>query len=285
MMASTTRNLGRRLEAASPLLFQTNRISLLLGTVSSNNTIHRAFPRNGIIRRISSLPIEKTRPQFATGGFFTLGASSVSSITIGTRTRTTSLEKIICNRAFLNDNKAPLSCYLVQGPWKRSFHTSRGSPQEGKDSKEHSVPNSEFSSLDDTKQTQASNTLNSTAKDLPQERPVASPNKSHLMNRLPNMPHLHRPSKEELLAAANGFWSRLKVRFKWFSIRSVRPFNFDELAALFSWVLLGHIVWVVVGTTTFFSLVIFAINTVLAQGGTTKRLKAMTLGCIVDFAC
>jgi distribution and morphology protein 31 len=86
------------------------------------------------------------------------------------------------------------------------------------------------------------------------------------MDRLPHMPHLHRPNKEELLAAATGFWSRLKVRFKWFSIRSVRPFNLDEITALFSWVLLGHVVWVVVGTTTFFSLLILAINTVFAQG-------------------
>ncbi|GIK06813.1 mitochondrial distribution and morphology protein 31, mitochondrial precursor [Aspergillus viridinutans] len=87
----------------------------------------------------------------------------------------------------------------------------------------------------------------------------------HIMNRLPHMSHLHRPTKEELLAAANGFWSRLKVRFKWFSIRSVRPFNFDEITALFSWVLLGHVVWIVLGTTTFVSLLIIAINTVLAQ--------------------
>jgi distribution and morphology protein 31 len=86
------------------------------------------------------------------------------------------------------------------------------------------------------------------------------------MDRLPHMPHLHRPTKEELLSAATGFWSRLKVRFKWFSIRSVRPFNLDEITALFSWVLLGHVVWVVLGTTTFFSLLILAINTVFAQG-------------------
>ncbi|KAA8652274.1 mitochondrial distribution and morphology protein [Aspergillus tanneri] len=79
------------------------------------------------------------------------------------------------------------------------------------------------------------------------------------------MSQLHRPTKEELLAAANGFWSRLKVRFKWFSIRSVRPFNLEEITALFSWVLLGHVVWIVLGTTTFFSLLIIAINTVLAQ--------------------
>lgn len=88
----------------------------------------------------------------------------------------------------------------------------------------------------------------------------------HLIDRLPNIPHMHRPSKEELLAAATGFWSRLKIRFKWFSIRSVRPFNADEIGAFFSWVLLGHVLWVILGTTTFFSLAIFAVNTVFAQG-------------------
>lgn len=84
---------------------------------------------------------------------------------------------------------------------------------------------------------------------------------------LPHMPKLpHRPTKEELLAAATGFWSRLKVRFKWFSIRSVRPWNIDDWSAFVSWFVLGNIVWVLVGTTTFFSLVIFSINTVVAQG-------------------
>ena len=84
----------------------------------------------------------------------------------------------------------------------------------------------------------------------------------HLRDRLPQ---IHRPSREELLAAATGFWSRLKVRFKWFSIRSVRPFNADEIGAFFSWFLLGHVIWIILGTTTFFSLAIFAVNTVFAQ--------------------
>jgi len=88
----------------------------------------------------------------------------------------------------------------------------------------------------------------------------------HLMDHLPHMPQLHRPTKEELLAAATGFWSRLKVRFKWFSIRSVRPFNADEIGAFFSWVLMGHVLWIFLGTTTFFSLAILAANTVFAQG-------------------
>ncbi|KAI0538207.1 mitochondrial distribution and morphology proteins-domain-containing protein [Xylaria digitata] len=86
---------------------------------------------------------------------------------------------------------------------------------------------------------------------------------------LPTMPHLphlpHRPSKEEFLAAANGFWERLKVRFKWVSIRSMRPWNIDEWGAFVSWFLFGHLVWILVGTTTFFSIVILSINTVMAQ--------------------
>lgn len=81
---------------------------------------------------------------------------------------------------------------------------------------------------------------------------------------LPKIPH--RPTKEELLAAASGFGQRLKVRFKWFSIRSMRPWNADEWGAFVSWFLFGHLVWILVGTTTFFSIIILTINTVFAQG-------------------
>ena len=94
---------------------------------------------------------------------------------------------------------------------------------------------------------------------------AVAPNK-HIMDRLPNIKQIHRPTKEELLAAATGFWARLKVRFKWFSIRSARPFNIDEIGAFFSWILVGHVLWIILGTTTFFSLAIFAVNTVFAQG-------------------
>ncbi|KAF4999514.1 hypothetical protein FGRMN_2383 [Fusarium graminum] len=80
---------------------------------------------------------------------------------------------------------------------------------------------------------------------------------------LPRMPH--RPTKEELLEAASGFWQRLKVRLKWVSIRSMRPWNIDEWGAFVSWFLFGHLAWIIVGTTTFFSLIILSINTVVAQ--------------------
>jgi distribution and morphology protein 31 len=98
---------------------------------------------------------------------------------------------------------------------------------------------------------------------------------------LPKMPH--RPTKEELLAAASGFGQRLKVRFKWFSIRSMRPWNADEWGAFVSWFLFGHIVWILVGTTTFFSLVILTINTVFAQGKVPD--DPQPLGGMLTTAC
>ncbi|KAK5123878.1 hypothetical protein LTR85_002074 [Meristemomyces frigidus] len=97
----------------------------------------------------------------------------------------------------------------------------------------------------------------------------AKPSSEHSESRqqyiLDRLPHLHRPTKEELLAAATGFWHRLQIRFKWFSIRSVRPFNSDEIGAFLSWIFWGHVLWIVVGTTTFVSGAIWAINTVFAQ--------------------
>lgn len=105
----------------------------------------------------------------------------------------------------------------------------------------------------------------------------AAPQSKHMVDRLPHMARFHRPTKEQLLAAATGFWSRLRVRFKWFSIRSLRPYNMDDISAFFSWILLGHVIWILVGTTTFFSLVILAVNTVFAQGLITSPNIGETL--------
>jgi distribution and morphology protein 31 len=57
----------------------------------------------------------------------------------------------------------------------------------------------------------------------------------------------------------------MKVRFKWLTIRSTRPFNADEIYALFSWVLAAHFLWVILGTTTFFMLTVFLLNTAFSQ--------------------
>lgn len=122
---------------------------------------------------------------------------------------------------------------------------------------------------DDLKKVKAS-TLNETTKDASnqeQQQPAGTdPEPVSYMSylHLPRMPH--RPTKEELLEAASGFWQRLKIRLKWVSIRSMRPWNIDEWGAFVSWFLFGHLAWIIVGTTTFFSLIILSINTVVAQG-------------------
>lgn len=50
----------------------------------------------------------------------------------------------------------------------------------------------------------------------------------------------HRPSKEELLAAASGWFERLRIRIKWFTIRGWRRFNMDDLSAFASWFVVGN---------------------------------------------
>ena len=77
---------------------------------------------------------------------------------------------------------------------------------------------------------------------------------------------IHRPTKDQMLAAANGVFARFRIRTKWALIRQMRPYNLEDIAALLQWLLVGHIIWVVVGTTTFFSIVLLLVNTVYAQG-------------------
>ena len=152
---------------------------------------------------------------------------------------------------------------LTRSTGKRDIYTSsslraeHGQRVEGSATKPKTVDNGRG----EGRQAKAKNTASTTTGAAASQPSI----NKHLLDRLPQIPHIHRPNKEELLAAATGFWSRLKVRFKWFSIRSARPFNTDDISAFLSWFLLGHVIWILVGTTTFFSLAILTVNTVFAQ--------------------
>lgn len=170
---------------------------------------------------------------------------------------------------------------LAVQAWTRTAHTGRGRTtrvyRRTKSSKSHSEK--------------------AETADIHQKKPPSSPPEPQPAPKLPEtessvskyfhmpaIPHLpHRPTKEEFLAAANGFWERLKVRFKWISIRSMRPWNIDEWGAFVSWFLFGHLVWILVGTTTFFSLIILSINTMVAQG--RYRLTFAKLYCGLTLPC
>ncbi|KAK9464016.1 mitochondrial distribution and morphology protein family 31/32 [Lipomyces oligophaga] len=82
----------------------------------------------------------------------------------------------------------------------------------------------------------------------------------------------HRPTKDELLKAATSAFERFRIRFKWAFLRQVRPFNVDDISAFFSWLIVGNVLWVILGTTTFFSLVLLTANTVFAQESLARMI-------------
>ncbi|KAI9030691.1 mitochondrial distribution and morphology protein family 31/32 [Phycomyces nitens] len=95
---------------------------------------------------------------------------------------------------------------------------------------------------------------------------------SHKSASIPRIPIPHRPTKEELLAQARGFLERLKVRIKYPLMRQMRPWTLNDATALFSWLFLGHTVWLLVGTTSFFSLILWTANSLQFQEWIAYRI-------------
>ncbi|KAK4140364.1 mitochondrial distribution and morphology proteins-domain-containing protein [Dichotomopilus funicola] len=234
------------------------------------------FPQLPYPARISP---QNVRKSCTSGGLLLLGlSSSPSSTSTVVTTCTAAADSALAGSP---GQRANLS-YLARQIWnQQSRHGRNGSGKQDVVAGKRSKSSNGKGNGNGNKRSRAASTENSTAgaqKPKPktsQQPPAKSPivhdpaEPESLVNsmskylHLPNMPH--RPTKEELLAAASGFRQRLRVRFKWFSIRSMRPWNADEWGAFVSWFLFGHLVWILVGTTTFFSLVILTINTVFAQ--------------------
>lgn len=220
-----------------------------------------------------------TRPRLQNGGprrtsvtksFTSAGVLLVefgpSSATSAVPSCTTTVEKSLFHSSALPRISVKS---LAQQAWRQDIHMM-GRRRQGGNIRRHKSSGSEGQLPRKSQETKVK--ANS-------EQPKAKPEEvDHSLNSYLHLPHLpkmpHRPTKEELLAAATGFWSRLKVRFKWFSIRSARPWNVDDWSAFVSWFVLGNMVWVLLGTTTFFSLVILTINTVVAQGKHRSKYSA-----------
>ena len=64
-----------------------------------------------------------------------------------------------------------------------------------------------------------------------------------------SLPHVSRPSRDDFLNAANGFVQRMRVRVRWFFIRNFRKFNADDISAFVTWFLVGHGLWIMIGTS------------------------------------
>ncbi|KAL2756876.1 hypothetical protein ACRALDRAFT_1041335 [Sodiomyces alcalophilus JCM 7366] len=287
--------LGRRfltsvLESATP--FVSTRIALCAAPIHSLTTDSlRKFSSRRLVHTQRSIPRPSTSSHgpntlksLTSGGLLLIGfTTNVSSSTpTGVAASCTGT-----SQSATGENSAAGSKIrqLAQQAWRRGLHTdASASTSDG-----YTVGKRRYSSKSAKKQDKtAASQLNhdgqpqSTHAPKPGE-PVNPPGgqpQSHdhdpesltsTMSKYLHMPKIpHRPTREELLAAANGFWDRTRVRFKWASIRSVRPWNIDEWGAFVSWFLFGHIVWILVGTTTFFSLLILSINTVFAQETVAK---------------
>ncbi|KAH7916638.1 mitochondrial distribution and morphology proteins-domain-containing protein [Hygrophoropsis aurantiaca] len=88
-----------------------------------------------------------------------------------------------------------------------------------------------------------------------------------------SLSHLHRPTREDFLKVATGFWERLRIRFKWFTIRSFRRFNADDISAFITWFLMSQTLWILVGTTTFFSVIFATANSLRLQEHVARAIS------------
>lgn len=59
------------------------------------------------------------------------------------------------------------------------------------------------------------------------------------------------PTKELLLTQASNSIERFMIHIKWPLMRNNRPFSTDDFSAFVSWFLMGHALWIILGTTTF----------------------------------
>ncbi|KAI1383453.1 mitochondrial distribution and morphology proteins-domain-containing protein [Hypoxylon trugodes] len=223
--------------------------------------------------RVPKVHYNNVRRSFTSSGLLLLGLASPASTTFAvTATCSAAADSAILGGA----GQTGKLTKLARQAWVRDIHTT----PRGRSIRVQRRRKTTKSAANNGKPTSAQHVNDPKQQPISNSKPDAKPNtnpsevesthasmsKYFHLPAMPHIPHLpHRPTKEEFLAAANGFWQRLKVRFKWFSIRSMRPWNIDEWGAFVSWVFFGHLVWILVGTTTFFSLAILFINTVVAQ--------------------
>ncbi|KAI0173374.1 mitochondrial distribution and morphology proteins-domain-containing protein [Hypoxylon sp. FL1284] len=221
---------------------------------ASSNTLRSKFTSSGLLLIGFASPSSTTSTVAATC------SAATDSAILGSTTQTSNVSKLArqaWTRGVHTGNSRTSRVHRRHKTYKSSAGKSAAAAQQKNGSAPHTTPKSKSTAKPDVKPD---------ANPAEQKPTPASVSKYFHLPAIPHLPHLpHRPTKEEFLAAANGFWERLKVRFKWFSIRSMRPWNIDEWGAFVSWFLFGHLVWILVGTTTFFSLGILFVNTVFAQ--------------------
>ncbi|THH07972.1 hypothetical protein EW146_g9148 [Bondarzewia mesenterica] len=149
-------------------------------------------------------------------------------------------------------------------PFAKSFHATPSKLHDNKPPK--NIPGSPTPSRTNLSET-----------DKPPGDPEPPPNYDNyprLFRRLAkSLPHVRRPTRDDFLNAANGFSQRMRVRFRWFFIRAFRKFNADDISAFITWFLVGQGLWILIGTTTFFSFVFAVANSLRLQAYIARAIS------------
>ncbi|KAF9157915.1 Mitochondrial distribution and morphology protein 31, mitochondrial precursor [Actinomortierella ambigua] len=84
---------------------------------------------------------------------------------------------------------------------------------------------------------------------------------------------LNRVERAKLLSDAPNWLARMKLRLKLLLMRQIRPWRVDDFIAVFSWAFLANVMFVLLGTTTFVSLVLAALNSLQFQGFVAAKIS------------
>jgi hypothetical protein len=73
------------------------------------------------------------------------------------------------------------------------------------------------------------------------------------------------PTREDMLRGVEGFFPRLIAHIKYVLMRQHRPWTVDDILALFSWIFMSNAAFILVGTTTFVSILLALANSLQFQ--------------------
>lgn len=76
------------------------------------------------------------------------------------------------------------------------------------------------------------------------------------------------------------------AKLRYFLLKQNRPFNIDEVTAFLSWILMGNVLWILIGTTTFFGFLIYIVNWIgdrEIEKRILKKLITFDNKLVVDF--
>ena len=154
-------------------------------------------------------------------------------------------------RASYGESFLARSAFYVAGPSGRALHTTNVTLKQGQPSQLPRPPASSNAPTNDNTSEESHRDAKHEAEEIEDNGRVPNhlDNYPAFFRRLAmSVPNIHRPTRDDLLTVADGFWQRVRIRFRWFTIKSFRKFNADDISAFVTWFLMSQTIWILVGT-------------------------------------